>query len=171
MHAAKWSQKVPRCRPQPFNCVGVHFSHAISIVIACPFMLTVTDRAVFPLNRVVACPFIGVTLGRLLRRALHVLSESLAVRVLAHPPAPRPTLSADGADHRWPIIFIAPMSTPLVRSAPRRIQRSHVLVTFFPPRSETSRRFASHGLAVRSDSTSPKRSVGFAGASGARRAA
>lgn len=138
MDTAEGPQKITGRRPQPFDSVGMNFSHPITVIISCPFVLAVTDRAVCPLDLVVALPFIGVTLGRPLGIPMHVLLQSLAVRMLTDSQAALPTLSANGPNNRWPVIFIGAVPTLLVSSAPRRIQRIGVLFAFFPPRSETS---------------------------------
>jgi len=132
--------------------------------VSCPFVLAVTDRAVCPLDLVVALPFIRVTLGCLPRITVHVLPQSLAVCMPADSQAALPALSANSPNHGWPIIVIGGVPTSLVRATARRIKRIGVAVAFFPPRSETSRRSPSRRLAAGSDSTFDKHSVGFSSA-------
>jgi hypothetical protein len=171
MDPAEGAQKITGRRPQTFDSIGMDFSHAITIVISRPFVLAVTDRAVCPLDSIVALPFIGVTLGSLPRKPMHVLSQSLAVRMLTDSQAALPTLSPNGSDNRWPVIFIRAVPTLLVSSATRRIIGVRVLFAFFPPRSETSRPFQSRRRAVGSGSTAHKPAVGCACATCARSAA
>jgi hypothetical protein len=162
MDPAEGPQKITGRRPQTFDTIGMDFSHAIPIIISRPFVLAVTDRAMCPLNSIVALPFIGVTLGCLPRKPMHMLSQSLAVRLLTDSQAALPTLSPNGSDNRWSVIVIRAVPALLVSSAPRRIIRIRVLFAFFPPHSETSRPFQSRSRAVESGSTSHKHSVGFA---------
>jgi hypothetical protein len=171
MNTAKGPQKITCRRPQTFDSIGMNFAHAITIVISRPLVLAVTDCAVCPLDSLVALPFIGVTLGRLLGKLMHVLPQSLTVCRRTDSAAALPTLSPNGADNRWSIIVIGAVPALLVSSATRRIIGIRVLFAFFPPRSETSRPFQSPCLAVGSGSTSDTRSVGCACATCARSAA
>jgi hypothetical protein len=110
----------------------VNFAYAISVIISRPLMLTVTNRAVRPLHLIVALPFVGVTADRLLRVAMHMLVQGLAIRPLTYAQAALPTLPANRANHRWPIIFIVAMTASFVGSPTRRIKRIAVLFAFFP---------------------------------------
>src|ERR1700754_4800120 len=117
----------------------MNFPYAITVVIPCPLVLAVTDRPVRSLDLIVALPFIGVTNGLWLNVVMHMLVQRLAVGMLAHAQAALPTLPANRANHRWPVIFIGAVTAPLVGSTTRRIKRIAVLFAFFPPHSETSR--------------------------------
>jgi len=157
MNTSKRAQEITRRRPKSFNGIRVNFAYAISVIISRSLMLTVTNRAVFPLDLVVALPFIGVTVGvtggRLLSVAMHMLVQGLTIRTLTYAQAALPTLPANRANHRWPIIFIVAMTTSFVGSTTRWIKRIAVLFAFFPPRSETSRRFRCLRQSVTLDST------------------
>ncbi len=87
MDTAKRTQEVAGRRPQPFNSVGMYFTHAIIVVVSRPFMLTMTDRPVWSLDLVVTWPFIRVTGGPLLRAAVYMLLQSGAIGMLADPQA------------------------------------------------------------------------------------
>ena len=50
MHTAKGAQESAQARPQPFNCIAMNFAEAIAIRIACPFVLSMTDRIPITLN-------------------------------------------------------------------------------------------------------------------------
>lgn len=81
MHPAKWAEIVPHPGPAPFARVGVDFPDPVTIVIARPFVVTVTDRRVGPRQAPITTPLVGVT-GRLrLRRCRHVLMQGRFVRV------------------------------------------------------------------------------------------
>src|SRR5262249_36065353 len=86
-------------------------------------------------------PFVGVTSSRLLRITMDVLPQRLAISMLADSQAALPALPANSAHDGWPIVVIRAVSPLLVGPTPRRIVRIGVLFAFFPPRSETSRRF------------------------------
>src|SRR5947209_8552830 len=119
----------------------MHFAHPIAVIISRPLVLAVTDRSVRPLDLIVALPFIGITSGLWLGVVMYMLVQGLAIRMLANAQAALPTLSANRANHWWSVIFIAAMTSSLVGSTSRRVKRIAVLFAFFPPRSETSRRF------------------------------
>src|SRR5262250_1382390 len=93
VNPAKRSQKVAGCRPQSLDCVDMHLSHSIPIIISGPFFLAVTNRAVVPVDSSVALPFVCVTGGLLLCVPMHVLLQSLAIGMLAHSQATLPTFS------------------------------------------------------------------------------
>ena len=63
MHAAKGTQKITGARPHAFRRVNVHLAHAVAIVIACPFVLTMIDGNPLALNAMVALSFIGIRDG------------------------------------------------------------------------------------------------------------
>lgn len=134
MHSAKGPQEISRRGPQPLDGIDMNLADSIAIIIARPFVLTMTDRAVGALDLVGAQPFIRVTSGSLLRVAMHVLLQSLAVRMLANSQAALPAPSAKSADHRRAMIVVSSVPTLLVRSPPGRIIGIGVLVAFFPPR-------------------------------------
>ena len=169
MNTSKRAQEITRGRPKAFNGIRVNFAYAISVIISRPLVLTVTNRAVRPLHLVIALPFIGVTDGRLLSVAMHMLVQGLAIRTLTDAQAALPTLPANRANHRRPVIFIVAMTASFVGSTTRRIKRIAVLFAFFPPRSETSRRFPCRHRAVPLDSTSQRHSLGCVCADDARR--
>jgi hypothetical protein len=116
-------------------------------------------------------PFIGVTSGRLLCVPMDMLLQRRAIGMVAHTQTTLPTLPAHGPDNGRAIIGIRAVATPLVGSAPRRIKRVAVFVSFFPPRSETSRRFLFGGLSRGALPTFDTRSFGVAFAKRERSAA
>jgi hypothetical protein len=168
---AKGAQKITGRRPQTFDTISMNFAHPITVVIARPLTLAMTDRAVSALDSVVAWPLIGVTLGRRLGKPMDVRLQSLPISMFTNSQATLPTVSPDGPHHRWSIILIGAVPAPLVGSAPRWIQRIRVLFAFFPPHSETSRRSQSQRHAGPSGSRSNKHSVGGADATSAQSAA
>ncbi len=162
MHASEWSQEVTQRRPQPFDGVGMNFTHSISIRISRPLVCAMTDRLMSACDAVVALPFVGVA-GRLRqRRAMHVLRQGCSIRALANSQTTLATLSADSAHYRRAIIGVGAVSTPLIRPAARRITRVGMEFAFFPPRSGTSRPSPSPHLSGKSRSTSHMHSPGGA---------
>jgi len=160
--SSKRSQKVSRCRPQPFDCVDMNFSHSIAIIVSRPFFLTMTNRVVRPVDFVVALPFVCVTGGSLLCITMHMLSQGLPISMIAHSQAALATFSANSFDHWRPIIFIRAMSRLLVGSSSRRIYWIAVFFAFFPRAAETFHQFQYLCLAMHFRSTSHKRWPGFA---------
>ncbi len=100
---------------------------------------------------VVTGPFGGVTRRRCLRRRLDVLLQRRFVGVRDHGQADLPAGSSERPDDRRAIIVIHAVAFALIGA--RRIGRVEMRFAFFPPRSETSRRFPS-----------PYRAAVFAGA-------
>jgi hypothetical protein len=141
MNAPKWSQEITRRSPKPFYSIGMNFPHAVSVIISRPLVLAMADGSVRPLDLIVALPFIGVTGGRLLRVAMYVLVQCLAVGMLANSQTALSTSPANGSNYWWPVIVIAAVTSSLVCPTTRWIKRICVLFAFFPPRSGTSRRF------------------------------
>lgn len=164
----KGAQKIASGSPQPLDRVGMHFPHAIAVVISCPFLLAVTDREVGAVDPVVTLPFIGVASSHLLRIAMPMLPQRLAVGMLADSQTTLAALPTNSPDHGRPLSCIRAVPALLVGPPPRRIVRIRVLFAFFPPRAETSRRFPCHGQARWSDSSSYTHCLGGACASGAR---
>ena len=60
MYAAKGAQKITCASPQSFSRVDVNLTNAITIIITCPFVVTMIDRDPFARNPTVACPFISI---------------------------------------------------------------------------------------------------------------
>src|SRR5215207_9722310 len=168
VHPAEGPQEVARRRPQPLDGVGVHLSHPVAVLVSRPLALPMADGAASPLDPVIAAPFIRVTSGPRPSGAVHVPPQRRPVRMPADPQPALPASSPDSADHRRPVVVVGAVAAPLVGTPPRRVVRIGVLVAFFPPRSETSRRSLSLGLQAPRCSAAHRRSVGFAGASDVR---
>jgi hypothetical protein len=45
MHAAKRAQERAQCGTRPFAAIAVDLAHTVAIVITCPFVLSMIDRA------------------------------------------------------------------------------------------------------------------------------
>jgi len=119
------------------------FPDAIPIIVPCPFFLTMIDRGVGTDDMVVALRLIGVddTLG---------LSETMDMRLqdglsgIGHNPQPYlACFTSHCAHNRRTVIGISASPRPLIGPRTRRVSPVEVFVSFFPPRSETSRRFQS----------------------------
>lgn len=158
MHASERSQEITQRRPQPFDGVGMHFTLAISIRISCPLMRPMTDRLMSARDAVVATPLLGVAGRRRLCRAMYMLRQGRSISALANSQATFAARSADGADHWRAVIVIGAVTSPLIRPTARRSKRVGVLVAFFSPRSETSRRSPSPRLSGTSRSASDRHS-------------
>ena len=115
----------------------------IAIVIPRPFFLAVTHSVVDTIEASVALPLIRVTGGFFRGVAVDMFMQRFPVGMLAHTQPALPTLPTYGSDDGRTIILIGPMPPSLVGATARRIAWIAVFVPFFPPRSETSRRFPS----------------------------
>ena len=143
MHAAQGAQKIAHGSPTAFARVGVDFVNAIAVIITRPFVLGVTHRRMGARQVVVTAPFVGVTRRRCLRRCRDVLLQRQFVRMRDHCQADLPAGSSERPDDRRAIIVIRAVAFALICVPARRIGRVAMRITFFPPRSETSRRFPS----------------------------
>ena len=92
---------------------------------------------------VVTQPFIGIDLNANQSEGMDVMFESFLVSVANHPQTNLTTLTPYRTHNRWTIIVISPMAALFVSPAARGIIRIGVILTFFPPHSETFRRFQS----------------------------
>jgi hypothetical protein len=153
VYPAKRAQTIARGCPKTFNRVGMGFSDAIAIVIACPFFLAMAPGVGATTNAIVALPFLCGTGGVFLGVPVHGSLPCLPVGLLAHPRPTLATFAPHGPDDGRAIIGIRTMTALLVGAPPRRITRIAVFVPFFPPRSEASPQFPSRDQATPSDLT------------------
>ena len=92
---------------------------------------------------IVAQPFIGIDLNAGQGAGMDVMFEGFLVGVMNHPQANLTTLTAN-RPHNWrTIIVIGAMTALFVGPTTRGIIRVGMILTFFPPHSETFRRFQS----------------------------
>ena len=141
---------------------------AIAIIVARPFFLAVTHRVVSTLDAVVTLPFIGVTSGVSFSIPMDVLLQRLAIGMVPHAQATLSTVAPYGADNGRPIVVVRSMPPLLIGATPGGIKRIGVFLTFFPPRSETSRPFPCLDLAMPWSLTSYSRWLGVVYASARR---
>ena len=147
VHTSKGAQEIADSRPHPLDSVDVHFANPVTIIITCPFFLAVTDRCVRSDDMVVTLPFICVYLCTSQSESMHVLNQGFLVRVMNHTQTHLPTLTTDCADHRWTVVVICAVTALFVCPPSRKVFRIWMKLSFFPPRSETSRPFQSLDLA------------------------
>src|ERR1044071_8584749 len=84
MDAAKRAQKIAESRPATFAGIGMHFTDAITIVIARPFVLTVADRRVRTRQASVTAPLVSVTGGLWPGGGCYVLLQRRPVGAFDH---------------------------------------------------------------------------------------
>src|SRR5262245_43088535 len=140
MHATEHAQICPQSSPHSFTGVGMRFARPISIRITRPFSQRVANRGMWPLDRCVALVFVGVDVRSWSSKLLHMRAQPGLLGVLNHAQAHLATHSSHSSQDRRPVIGICATSTPLIRSAARRVGRIEMLPAFFPPRSGTFRR-------------------------------
>ena len=141
VNTSVWTQEVAQACPTAFVGVDMHFSDTISIIIACPFVLSMAHRVTYTLQAIVTVIFIRIECGFRLGEALHERTERLALSILQDTNSHLTSFSANHGTNRWTIIFVSAPSTPFVRSTARRIVWISVPFSFFPRRSGTFRRF------------------------------
>lgn len=66
MKAAKGAQKITQGRASAFTGVAVHFTAAIAIIIASPFVLSMTNGVMVGMNLMVGTPLITGQQGSVL---------------------------------------------------------------------------------------------------------
>ena len=143
MHTLEWSYKVTNICPHAFGSIDVDFSNTIAIVITSPLFFTVADRGVGTDEMIVARPFIGVDRHPNLGEGVNVFFEGCLVGMLDHSQPHLPTFTAYGPHDRGPVIIVGAMTALFIGPTAWGIIWITVIVTFFPPRSETSRQFQS----------------------------
>src|SRR5690606_35541034 len=143
MNPFERTNEVAHIGPQPFGGVAVDFTEAVPIVIARPFMLTMTDAVALTSDAVVALVFIGVDNRLAQGKAVRMGTQSGTLGVCHHPPPHLSGFASYHAQHRRTIISVGTTTPLLVSPAARRVGRIKMFLPFFPPRSETSHRFRS----------------------------
>ena len=121
----------------------MNLSDTIAIIITGPFFFTVTDRGVGTDDMIVALPFIGVNHDPNLSEGVDVVFQGLLVGMMHYSQAYLSTVTAYGANDRGAVIIVSAMPLLFIGPTAGRIIWVAVIVTFFPPRSETSRQFQS----------------------------
>lgn len=159
MDAAKRSEKVSQRLPQAFNRVDVDFTNAVAIIIARPLFFAMTDRRVTPPQAVIAWPLVAVASRALGGELLNVPMQGRFRRSLANTQAALATAASDSPDYRQMVILVRAMTALFIGSTTRRISGVAMLFAFFPPPSETSRRFQSGGLSRASHRAAGSRSL------------
>jgi len=119
----------------------MHFSDTISIVIACPFIVSVAHSVTNALQAIVTIVFIGVERGLRLGKTLYKRTKRVALGILHNTNTHLARFSTNHGTNWWTIILVRAASTPFVRSTSRRILWISVPFSFFPQRSGTFRRF------------------------------
>jgi hypothetical protein len=121
----------------------VDLPDAIAIIIPGPFFLTVIDGGMSADDMIVTPILIGIEGAAGLGETMPVSAQSSFGRI-EHDPQPHlACFPTDRAHNRGAVIGLSASSRSFVSPTSRRISPVEVFVTFFPPRSETSRRFQS----------------------------
>jgi hypothetical protein len=141
VNTSVWAQEIAQSCPTAFVRVDMYFSYAVSIIIACPFILSMTHGVAYALQAIVAVVFIGVECSFSLSKAFYKRAECLALRVLHDTNTHLAGFSANHGTDGWTIILVGAPSTPFVRSTTRWILWITMPFSFFPQRSGTFRRF------------------------------
>src|SRR5664279_5540783 len=93
--APKGTQKSPQPRPHALGRVRVHFTDAVPIIVARPFVVSVCDHRARALNRVIAVVLIGIDMRSLPGETLDMLSQGRLLRVGSDPQTDLPTLASN----------------------------------------------------------------------------
>jgi len=116
---------------------------AVTVVIAGPLLVTVADGGMGANDMIVALPFIRMDGRPSLGEAVDVFFQGLLVGVMNQPQPHLPTFAANRAHNRGSVIIVSAMTALFIGPWTGRVVRTAVIVTFFPPHSETSRQFQS----------------------------
>jgi hypothetical protein len=141
VNPAKRPQKVARAGPHALCGIGMDLTNAVAIVIACPFVFSMIDRDMLAWNLIVPCPFIGIDSRVGLRETNQVLLQSLTIRVLDDTQPNGSALTPDRADDGRTVIIIGAVPALFVGPTAGWVRGIIVFSAFFPPNSETFRRF------------------------------
>ena len=141
MHTLERSKKVTHLSPHTFTSVGMHFSDAIAVIVTCPFSCRMAHNVVLPFHSTVPAPFVGAQLGRRAGELVHMTEQGCRIGGVSHSQSYLPTFSTYRANDGRPVGLISAMSSPFVSSPPGWVPPVEMLLTFFPPHSETSRPF------------------------------
>ena len=141
VNASIRTQEVAQTGPAAFIGIDMHFADTVSIIIACPLVLSMTHSVAYTIQAIVAIVFIGVERGFRLGEALYKRTECLALGILHHTNTHLTRFSTNHGTNWWTIILVGAASTSFVGSTPRRILWISVPFSFFPRRSGTFRRF------------------------------
>jgi hypothetical protein len=119
----------------------VDLATAISSILPCPLVPTMTDRGMRWMAPPRALPFSGLELGAVSGDVLrHQGHAGRPLSMVAHPEARLACVPRDAADHGWTIVGVGPVPSPLIGPPTRRIIRIKLEGAFFPPRVGTARR-------------------------------
>ena len=140
VNPSEGAQKVAQRRPKALNGVDMHLAYAVPILVPRPFPIAVADGLSVSFDLVVSLPFVGVDRCKIRGVSMDMWTQALPIGAAKHSQAHLSALSTDGADNWGAIVLIRPVSLCFVGPAPRRIFRVTMRLSFFPPRSETSRR-------------------------------
>ena len=141
MHTTERSEKVTNSGPHAFTTVGMHLSHPISIVVSRPFLSRVAYNKMLsrPLDAIIARPFVS-TYYRLRCGVERDMPDQHCRRSsMSYSQTYLLALSAYRTDNRRSVILVVAVPSSLVGSPTRRVPPVEMLLTFFPPHSETSR--------------------------------
>ena len=121
VNTAVRTQEVSQTCPTTFVGIDMHFSDTVSIIIACPLVLSVAHSVTNALQAIVAIVFIGVECGFRPGEVFYKRAECLALRVLHNTNTHLARFSANHGTNGRPIILVGTASTPFVRSTSGRI--------------------------------------------------
>jgi len=124
----------------------VNFADAITVIVTSPFLLAVADGGMGSNNMVVALPFIRIDRGPHSSEGVNVLFQGRLIGVMGHSEPNLSALAANRAHNRRAVIVISTVARLFIGPSSGRILGIGVKVTFFPPRSGTSRQFPSPHL-------------------------
>jgi len=143
MYPAKRAEEIAHRGPHAFSGIDVDLAKAIPVIITSPFMFTVADSCMRANDVVIAQPFVGIDLNAGQGAGMDMMFEGFLVGVVNHPQANLTTLTTNRPHNRRTIIVIGAMAALFVGPTARGIIKIGMILTFFPPHSETFRRFQS----------------------------
>jgi hypothetical protein len=121
----------------------MNLADAIPIIIAGPLFFTVANGGMRTKEVMVALPFIRIDHSLGLGESMHLFFQSFSVRMVDYSQPHLSAITADRPHHRRAVIIVSAVSGLFIGPAAGWILPVRVIVTFFPPRSETSHPFQS----------------------------
>ena len=130
MNTPKRAKEVANRRPDPFNPVRMHLANAIAIVISRPLPIFMTDHTVLTIQTGIPTPTICIDDRFRERELMHMIRQSLFIRVTHHTQSHTTTLTTKRPNNRRAIIGVGAVAPPFVPAPTGRVCGVSVAIPF-----------------------------------------
>ena len=111
---AKRPKEIAQTRPHAFGRIGVDFKHMVLIIVACPFLDTMSNAGMLALNALIGFVIIRENMAIGLSETMHMIDQCFDLGGVNHLQTNLAARTTNGAQHRRTIISIGASSTALV---------------------------------------------------------